>query len=265
MGSIASHEPRSAPRADLDRARLYVAWQDSDSRAIEPVGRLDRLRGAGEVIYEFRYLLRSNRIDGFRPFLSFPDLNRIYRSKYLFPFFENRLMARSRADYAGFVRTLGLETDADPFEVLARSEGRRQTDKIEVFPEPTIVGQAAQCHFLIHGVRHIPGADDAVDSLEIGDQLFVLPDPQNPFDCHAVMLRDGNFHLLGWMPRHLTELIRGPLADIGPAAMDIRVEHIGARNGPIHLRVLCGLQVRWPEMRPWPFSGPEFEVIAARD
>ncbi len=265
MDSALTSNLVSLPQGRLGHARLYVAWQDPTTRAIEPVGRLDRLCGAPADTYEFRYLRRAVTLDGFRPFLSFPDLQRTYRSSYLFPLFENRLMPRTRADYPDFVRALGLGEDADPFEVLARSEGRRQTDNIEVFPEPTLEGGAVRCLFLVHGIRHIPGAEEAVDSLAVGERLSIVPDPQNPADRWAVGLRDGGFRLLGWVPRYLTELIHRPLEVLGPSAVDVRAEHVGARNGPIHLRLLCQLHAQWPHAQVWPFAGPEVEVVSTTD
>lgn len=260
MGSALARDRSDVPQVRLGRARLYVAWQDPTSRAIEPVGRLDRNGSDGDAAYEFRYLNRAAAIRGFQPFLSFPDLHRTYRSTHLFPLFENRLMPRRRPDYRGFVQALGLSENADPFEILARSEGRRQTDRIEVFPEPEFDGHTAQCLFLVHGIRHLSGAEDAISSLEIGERLFVIPDPQNPVDRCAVALRD-ECSLLGWVPRYLTELIRRPLQEGGASAVTVQVEHVGARSDPIHLRLLCQLRVRWPETLTWMFHNSDFEVI----
>lgn len=172
-------------------------------------------------------------------------------------------MPRSREDYPGFLESLGLEPGADPFEVLALSEGRRQTDTIEVFPEPILVDGVARCRFLVHGVRHVPGAQEAIDSLAVGDQLCVVPDPQNPVDPLAVLLRDGDFHLLGWVPRYLTGLVNTPMAHLGPAAVRVVVEHTGARDGPSHLRLLCEMVADWPVGHELPFSGQKFESLSS--
>jgi hypothetical protein len=255
MGSTTLADPGASAHAPPTPCRLYVAWQDPASRAIVPVGRLSRYVSNGDITYEYRYLRTAADLDGFQPFVGFPALNHAYRSSQLFPFFENRLMPRARDDYADFVGSLGLPPDADPFEVLARSEGRRQTDTIEVFPEPAFDDGVVHCRFLVHGIRHVPDAQEAIDSLRVGDALGVLLDPQNPVDARAVMLRDQTFHLLGWVPRYLTELVRTPLARLGPHAVHVCVEHIGRRDGPAHLRLLCALDARWPERAALPLSG----------
>lgn len=246
----------------FEPARLFVAWQDPDSRAMEPVGFLRRFERDAQPNYEFRYLSRVSHLATFRPFVGFPDLYRAYQSAELFPLFENRVIPRTRSDYGHFVRALGLGLDADPYEVLARSEGRRQTDTLEIFPEPALDNETVDCRFLVHGVRHFPGAQDAIDELAIGDFLRVMFDCQNPVDPRAVVLRDDGLRLLGWIPRYLTDFVRTPISDIGSKAVVVRVEHIAERDGPSHLRLLCRLTADWPTDRPWPFAEAEFAPMA---
>ena len=50
--------------------------------------------------------------------------------------FRNRQMPRRRPDYGEYLRRLDLDIDTDPFEVMARSEGIRMTDRVEVFAYP---------------------------------------------------------------------------------------------------------------------------------
>jgi hypothetical protein len=261
MGSTTIVDPAATSRAPTAIQRLYVAWQDPTSRAMVPVGRLDRLVTDGNDGHEFRYLRSTANMERFRPFVAFPELARTYRSDELFPFFENRLMPRARHDYPEYVAALGLTAEADPFEVLARSEGRRETDTIEVFPEPTFSGGFVRCHLLVHGIRYVPGAQEAIDTLQVGDQLSVVLDPQNPNDARAILLRDDTWQLLGWVPRYLTELVHTPLDHLGPSSVEVRVAHVGHRDGPVHLRLLCALEARWPAVCQRPFTGPEFEPI----
>ncbi|MFT3851305.1 MAG: hypothetical protein QM733_00970 [Ilumatobacteraceae bacterium] len=55
----------------------------------------------------------------------------MYDSNVLFPVLSNWLMPRDRPDYGRLVEQLDLTTQADPFEVLARCEGIRATDRVE--------------------------------------------------------------------------------------------------------------------------------------
>lgn len=260
MRSIVLAENDVAARPHGSR-RLFVAWQDPGTRAIIPVGFLSREDTPDGEAFEFRYLRRAAELERFRPFIGFPALDGVYRSADLFPFFENRLMPRTREDYPGYVSTLGLSIDADPFEILARNEGRRATDTLEVFPEPVVDEHGSvSCLFLVRGVRHIRGAHDAIDTVTVGDELHVLFDPQNEIDALAVLLRTGDYRLVGYVPAFLTSLVHRPLEVHGPHAVRITIEHIGDRNGPPHLRLLCHLTAHWSDPQP-PLGGPDFEPM----
>lgn len=255
MASIETTD--QARRAGGLRARrLYVAWQDPVSRAISPVAALIRLE---DGTYEFRYLRQADVLPGFRPFVAFPDLHRVYRSRDLFPFFENRLPPKERSDFPAFVASLDLPVDADPFEILARTQGRRATDTVEVFAEP-VADETCRVvvRFLVRGVRHIPDAQDAIDDLAPRDELRVLPDPQNAVDRFAVLLRTNDVRLVGWIPAYLTRLVHGSLAHGSGAS--VVVERIGDRSGPVHHRLLCRLEADWPQPGPV-LSGPEFDLL----
>lgn len=65
--------------------RFAVAWRNRQRREITPVGVLD-CRAIG---YRFQYLEGvTDSVEGFRPFIGFPDLNRVYESPRLWPFFD---------------------------------------------------------------------------------------------------------------------------------------------------------------------------------
>lgn len=171
-------------------------------------------------------------------------------------------MPRDREDYGDYVASLALDRAADPFEVLGRSGGRRVTDNIEVFPEPVLdpVTRIATCHFLVRGVRHVPGAQDAIEHLTPGELLHVLNDPHNEYDTLALLLRTGQYHLVGYVPAFLTSVIHRSAEARSWEGVGIVVEHVGDRDGPVHLRLLCRLEMAWPFDEP-PFAGPEFELM----
>jgi hypothetical protein len=128
---------------------LFVAWQDAESRKIIPIGRLLRLPDG----YEFAYIgaVREAQQHGFEPLVTFPSLGQVYRSSQLPPVFSNRLMNASRQDLAAHLSRLALRPDeAEPFTILARSAGKRVTDRREVFAPPEVVGRPARrrrgCH-----------------------------------------------------------------------------------------------------------------------
>lgn len=239
--------------------RLLVSWQDPETRSIIPVGVLTQGTPDGSDDYEFTYLRRAQEQPDFRPFVGFPDLTTVYRSSRLFPFFENRVMSSSRPDFAAFLESIGLNDGATPFEILAHSEGRRVTDTVEIFPEPVIGPDGALvCRFHVRGVRHLPGAHDVIDTLRVGQRLVVEAEPDNPTDPDAVLVLDDG-RRIGWVPAFLTSLVHVPRQLVDDGAVEVVVERIGDRAGPVHQRLLCRLTARWPSAMPMPFSGPDFE------
>jgi hypothetical protein len=114
--------------------RLIVNWRHEPTCVFTPVAELVSVISPEPKGYEFGYIegVRGALSRGFAPFLSFPHLDRRYWGTELFPFFRNRIMRRTRPDYAAYVEALGLSVQtANPIDLLGRSEGRRQTDPFE--------------------------------------------------------------------------------------------------------------------------------------
>ena len=114
---------------------LYMAWQDRvSSRAWFPVGRLD----IEPQVHRFRYIRGAKRAQeqgGFWTLAEFPDLYETYTSPQLFATFQNRVINPRRPDRERYLKHLALPTDADPYEIMAVSGGKRVTDSYEVFPK----------------------------------------------------------------------------------------------------------------------------------
>ena len=73
--------------------RLYLAWQNLETRRWYPIGQLSRESG----MYLFRYLQGAKlaEVDGGFPALpSFPDFYCAYESRELFTLFSKRLLRR---------------------------------------------------------------------------------------------------------------------------------------------------------------------------
>ena len=242
--------------------RLFVAWRDPETRRIQPVGIFVQRAGAhGLTVFAFAYLKQAERLDRFTPFASFPDLHRAYKSEGLFPMFANRLMPRERPDYGAYVERLDLSVNADPFEVLGRSGGRKTTDRVEVFPEPE-VDQASRgycCLFFARGIRHVEGAADAVAKLDKGDALTLVDDPTNPVNRRAFLLHDPTGSRVGYVPDYLVEFLRDT-RELCHREPEVTVEHVNPPEAPAHLRLLCRVRTCRPQGYE-PFSGPEFQAL----
>jgi hypothetical protein len=241
--------------------RLFVSWRDPDSGSIHPVGLLTRHIAEDGEAYSFVYLKSAERLSEFEPLPGMPDLYRRYDSARLFPVFANRVMPRTRPEFDLLAARVDLAGDADPFEVLARSGGRRATDRVEVFlaPERTSNGSSSVL-FFARGIRHVPGAADAVSGLRAGDELILVDDPQNLYNHPAVILRASDGQQIGWVPDYLVEHVH-ELRQLNGADPIVSVEHANDITVASHMRLLCRLTAPWPDGYV-PFSDAAFQPLA---
>jgi hypothetical protein len=220
--------------------QLLVTWQDPDTGRYHAVGLLSRSAGAG---YRFRYLDSASTLPRFSPFLGFSGLQRDYASPHLFPLFAERVLDEARPDRRTLYQALDLGAGAGPMEFLARSGGRRAGDRIELLPTPDIAGSHTSCLFLVHGVRHIDGASDAVGRLHQGQQLALQPEPDNPTDPDAVLVTDDGTRL-GWVPNPLLDYVRAVMS-----TGDARLTVVRANSPEFghHMRLLVRIEGTLPE------------------
>lgn len=251
---------------------LFLAWQAArqpphggpPSRAWYPIGRLEA--ASDRRAYRFTYTQGARRAQqeaGFAPLIAFPDLDRVYEDDELFPLFQNRLLSPRRRDYPAFIERLALAPDdVDPIEVLALSEGVRETDHLQVFPRLQIDQDGRfLSRFFLHGWRHASvQAQDRVQRLRDGEPLRVAIEINNPAASTAVQLQsvDGPV-VLGWAPRYLVDdLVRACTGS--PHSITARVFKLNPAPAPYQQRVLVELQGHFAEAYE-PMNGPDFQPV----
>lgn len=245
---------------------LFLAWQDPKHRRWYTIGRLDRHNGMYTFLYTKGAL--DARESGFTPLVSFPNLERRYESKEIFPLFENRVLSRQRPEFKDFVQWLSIpEHDVDPVAILARTGGDK-SDTLEIFPMPERDDDTYNVHFFVRGLRHqAPCSLERVRTLKPGERLRMLADFQNPHDLDAVALRtdeqeEQDMHLLGYVPRYLAGELRRVKDDILVDAV-VRVARVNEPPAPVHFRILCSMKMRWPEEFE-PFNEDVYQPIVAQ-
>lgn len=241
---------------------LFVTWRHPEG-LIHPVGRLTRRVSEESQSYRFVYFKNAGSLmsDGFSLLPGLPDLHRVYESDELFPVFRKRQMPRQRPDYAEYLGKLGLDVETDPFEVMARNEGRKVTDRIEVFAPPrrTDDGDLTTL-FFARGIRHRNGASDAVAALRRGDQLALVDDIDNKVNPLAILIDTTRGEPVGWVPNYLVRTVHD-LRDLnGHDALAVTVEHVNPPEVAPYMRLICRLTSPWPDHYQ-PFSDPEFQPI----
>lgn len=192
----------------------------------------------------------------FRPFSQMENLEEVYESEALFPVFANRLLPKSRPEYEAYLHWGGFDPDnpPDPIPILGVTEGRRQTDSIEVFPCP--VPDSTGCYvnkFFMHGLRYMPPvAHERINQLQIGEELYLMADFFNRNDPQAVALRteQGKRFMIGYVPRYLARDVWKLLGKCDPEFIKVFVERIN-KDAPLQQRLLCRMRACWPdEFRP---------------
>jgi hypothetical protein len=239
---------------------LFVAYQDTVSRTWRPVARLTH----DGKLYHFAYTSGAKELPNFVPFGRMNELNAEYVSEQLFPLFANRLLPKSRPEYQDYLNWLGLTpVSHDAFEELARTGGLRATDTLELIPcpEPTSTNQY-EIYFFCRGLRHLPTVSQARSlALNKGEQLYLMPDPQNSSDEMALLLRTNDpVSLVGYVPRYYSAEFSRLISLVGWAATKVTVEKVNP-EAPIQYRVLCKLTAPWPKQFQ-PCHTGSYEVIS---
>jgi len=242
---------------------LFLAWQDPESRAWFPIGKLTFDGTQYQFVYTQGAAMAQLKCE-FQPLLAFPELNKVYQSIHLFPLFSNRLIQPSRPDYKNYIKWLNIpEGDDDPIAILARSGGRKVTDNFEVFPCPeTDENGFYHIHFFAHGLRHLPTcAIERINELKTGELLYLANEFQNPYDSRALLLCTDDHHIVGYCPRYILDDVL-QLKNKNPELVKVHVERVNPAPTPLQLRLLCNIIAEWPQDFH-PYSSQEYQPIAA--
>lgn len=229
---------------------LFVAWRTRDPNhpGWGPVGRLE----FDGVLYRFFYTQGAKTLSGFEPFAGMDDLNEVYTSEEIPPLFKNRLLSEKRPEYEAYLTWGGFDyrNPPDPLTLLAVTEGRRQTDAVEVFPCPS--PDAEGCYFnrfFLHGIRWAePAGRTYIEGrMQAGEELLLIPEPTNAHDPNAVAIYpQGESVRIGYAPRYLAHDIDALLGQCDDGFVKLTVSRINS-NAPLQQRVLCQLRGCWPE------------------
>lgn len=243
---------------------LFVAWHANDPPVWGPVGRLDYEPGpeTGSGLYRFQYMRGALSLAGFQPFEGMDDLNQVYESSELFPLFQNRMLPKGRSDFRDYLTWSGFDPDdpPEPLVILGRTEGRKQTDAVEMFPYPEPDSHGCYSNlFFAHGICYMyPNAGPVLDGLRRGDDLEMRPHPQNPADQNAMAIFHSNT-LLGYVPRYLASDVKRLVQRCPTQEVRLVVDSINL-DAPMQQRLLCRLRACWPDDFQ-PCQGDEYQPL----
>jgi len=248
---------REAGHAHEAGGRLLVTVRRPNSAGIGryfPLGFLSHT----DDLYRFSYLRSAVQDSDFRPIFGFGQTDRVYESHDLFPIFGERIMSARRPERPAYLRSLNLDDDSEPWEILGRSGGRRTGDTIEVIPEPVVAADGSfAATFLVHGIRHRDERNQAqISALRQGDRLILEEDPTNEANCLAVKVLNGQRVHLGFVPDPLAEFVCRAL----PSDPEMFVVQANGPETPPHLRLLVRLEGSLPAGER-AFQGTDWETF----
>ena len=232
-------------------------YPDSKPVRMIPIGILSR-NGA----FEFRYVAGVQRAFelGFVTSPEFPHTDRVYHSDQLFAIFRNRLMNRRRL--GEYLEAMELSGNPDPLVEMARTGGKRATDRFRVvsIPEP-VEGQISLIFFAV-GVSQPPISqhwEERIKPLQADQVLSLVRDPENEYDSNAIKM-ESEKGLVGWVPAYYARAL-AELLDGDATSLECRVRRV---NYPPTMYtpdiLLVSITGFWP--KDWqPFSEPEFQPI----
>lgn len=220
--------------------KLYVAAQHPETRKWTPVAVLEQDAEG----FTLRYTLGAKRMSGFSGLGSMHELDAIYHSKVLFPFFANRLVQRNRPEYQRYLEWMGLSmATEDPMTMLAVTGGMRATDSYEIIGTPVEVSEGLEIDFFARGLRYLPdSAVERIGRLERDIKLYLMRDFQNDKDKAAIALRtEKPIGMVGYLPRYYCRAVEALHIDAG-CEVSVTVKQVNS-DAPLNLKLLCRMSL----------------------
>lgn len=223
---------------------LILSWQNPRNREWLPVGKLKYLNEN----FTFNYTLGAKKYDDFVPFGQMIDLEAKYTSTELFPLFKNRLLSKSRPEYEKYLNWIDLEKSNTPFEELARTEGIRATDSLQLFAVPHKKNGKYEVTFFSHGIKYMPNSViDKLNDMKQKDKLYLMKDIQNQKDSLALVIRtDDPMELVGYCPTFFVKDFNKLIEKNGADQVNVSVVKTNP-DSPFQFKLLCKLSTSWPK------------------
>ncbi|MED0665940.1 HIRAN domain-containing protein [Bacillus badius] len=214
---------------------LLVVWQDKESRLYYHIGTLSYYNNQYEFIYTHAEPGQRKLGDalkcGYMIHPAFPNINKVYQSKTLFPAFDRRIPSPDRSDFKAILADLGLDEHASKMDILRETRGRSASDTYS-FEQPLRVGEDGKLHssFFVHGMRHQNLPDHWPSWLTKDSSLKLIQEPTNDHDPNAVGIYTYGGRQLGYVPNFYSKAIFS-LLESGATPL-VRVVYINEKSTP---------------------------------
>ena len=216
---------------------IYLLWQDQHTAQWHTVARLTRDNDS----YRFNYTQGATTTKHFAPFPTMEDLNTVYESDTLLPFFQNRILSPRRPEFDSMISWLGMTAESfDPLEYLGVSGGQRQTDNYRIFKTPELGKNKFTFNFLVSGIYALDQ-----DSKQTINQLSKNAQLEYFLEADSIGLRDKRSgQLVGYCPGHLVNGFKQLIESAGSVSFTVKKVNVDALTS---CRLLCTFQTKQGE------------------
>lgn len=118
---------------------LLAVWQDEISRLYYHIGTLSHFDNHYEFVYTSTLAGQRKLGDaierGYMIHPAFPETDKVYRSKTLFPAFNRRIPSSDRSDFHAILADLVLNESSSKMDILRATRGRLASDTY-LFEQP---------------------------------------------------------------------------------------------------------------------------------
>lgn len=257
----------------MESRTLFLSWQTRKPNYWWfPVGRMDIVHESdARKWYRFRYTRGAKQARDQAKFpllVEFPELNRGYELDRLFPVFQNRITRPTRPDFSSYVHSLGLTEDADAFDILSVSGGRRVTDPYGVFPKLKKDADGnLTCRFFLNGSRSMSKETrERIMDLRENESLHLELTRSVAGQTAQILTKDRQ--MIGWAPRYIAAILAAVPEKSIRFCLQIVQNNFHRTDthyrgiGPFaNLQILIEMQSNWGDHEP--MSGEDFQPLVS--
>lgn len=214
---------------------LLVVWQDKVSRLYYHIGTLSHYNNQYEFVYTHANPGQRKLGDalkcGYMIHPAFPQPEKVYQSKTLFPAFDRRIPSSDRSDFKLILTDLGLEDSATKMEILQETRGRLGSDTYS-FERPLRIEEDGKLRssFFVHGMRYQNLPEQWSSWISIYSSLKLILEPTNEHDPNAVGIYTNGGKQLGYVPNFYSEAISSLLKN--NATPSVQVVYLNKKSTP---------------------------------
>jgi hypothetical protein len=177
--------------------QIYLSWRPGKGKRRHIVGILKRNSSEG---VKFSYILpevKKAKEEGFVTYAEFPDINKVY-TEHVMEILSQRLIKHSRPDRIKMLQFWEADNSKyDDFDILALTQGWLPTDNFEFLG----VFNPIKDFCFVTDLTGLSSLNLSRNFVKPGDNLKYEFERTNEFDKEAVMIKNNNGQLIGYIKK----------------------------------------------------------------